>query len=182
MECLSLSKACICLSSRIGSKFAISEALPSDNILASRTPRSKPSVWPDRPTTGLRTFRLYSPSFARNQSVIRATFAKQDGVNAGYDPKGSPAKRPPHFTVYQPQLTWIASIANRGIGGALGARQTVLYGFSIAYLVAPGTFDSVHVAEFVAGLPDAAKYAGKALLAAPLSFTASTRSVTWPGI
>ncbi|KAJ7115043.1 hypothetical protein C8R44DRAFT_881074 [Mycena epipterygia] len=39
----------------------------------------------------------------------------------------------------------------------------VLYGFSLAYLVAPDTFDSVHVAEFVAGLPDAAKYAARVL-------------------
>lgn len=48
--------------------------------------------------------------------------------------------------------------------------DTVLYGFSIAYLVAPGTFDSVHVVEFVAGLPDAVKYGGKALLALPFTF------------
>lgn len=47
---------------------------------------------------------------------------------------------------------------------------SVLYGFSIAYLVAPGTFDSVHVVEFVAGLPEAVKYAGKVILAAPFAF------------
>lgn len=46
----------------------------------------------------------------------------------------------------------------------------VLYGFSIAYLVAPGTFDSAHVVEFVAGLPEVVKYAGKAILAAPFAF------------
>jgi succinate dehydrogenase (ubiquinone) cytochrome b560 subunit len=46
----------------------------------------------------------------------------------------------------------------------------VLYGFSLAYLFVPGTFDSVHVVEFVAGLPDGVKYAGKALLAAPFAF------------
>ncbi|KAJ7238029.1 hypothetical protein C8J57DRAFT_1087158, partial [Mycena rebaudengoi] len=56
--------------------------------------------------------------------------------------------RAPHFTIYQPQLTWIVSIANRAICAALGA---LLYGF------APGTFDSVHVA-----LPAGVKYAGKA--------------------
>lgn len=48
--------------------------------------------------------------------------------------------------------------------------DAVLYGFSLAYLVAPGTFDSVHVIEFVAGLPDAVKYAGKTLLALPFTF------------
>ena len=46
----------------------------------------------------------------------------------------------------------------------------MLYGFSLAYLVAPGTFDSVHVVDFVTGLPDAAKFAGKALLALPFTF------------
>lgn len=48
--------------------------------------------------------------------------------------------------------------------------EIVLYGFSLAYLIAPGTFDSTHVVEFVAGLPDAVKYAGKAILAAPFAF------------
>ena len=47
---------------------------------------------------------------------------------------------------------------------------TVLYGFSLAYLVAPGTFDSAHVIEFVGTLPDAVKIAGKAILAAPFAF------------
>jgi succinate dehydrogenase (ubiquinone) cytochrome b560 subunit len=46
----------------------------------------------------------------------------------------------------------------------------VLYGFSIAYLVAPGTFDSAHVVEFISGLPEGVKYAGKAILAAPFAF------------
>ncbi|KAJ7798205.1 SDHC, cytochrome b subunit of succinate dehydrogenase [Mycena olivaceomarginata] len=63
----------------------------------------------------------------------------------------------PHFTIYQPQITWIASIANRVTGGALSA---LLYGFSLA----------VHVVEFVGTLPDTVKYAGKALLAAPFAF------------
>ncbi|KAJ7278146.1 hypothetical protein C8J57DRAFT_1060242, partial [Mycena rebaudengoi] len=70
----------------------------------------------------------------------------------------------PHFTIYQPQ---IASIANRATGGALSA---LLCGFALAYLVAPGTFDSVHVVEFVGALPAGVKYAGKALLAAPFAF------------
>jgi succinate dehydrogenase (ubiquinone) cytochrome b560 subunit len=35
-------------------------------------------------------------------------------------------KRPssPHFTIYQPQLTWLSSIANRATGGALSARMS----------------------------------------------------------
>lgn len=46
----------------------------------------------------------------------------------------------------------------------------VLYGFSLAYLVAPDTFDSTHIVSFVSGLPEYVKYAGKAILAAPFAF------------
>ena len=46
----------------------------------------------------------------------------------------------------------------------------MLYGYFLAYLAVPGTLDSASVVEFVAGLPDAAKYAGKAILAAPFAF------------
>ncbi|KAI0328288.1 succinate dehydrogenase cytochrome b560 subunit [Cubamyces sp. BRFM 1775] len=73
----------------------------------------------------------------------------------------------PHFTIYQPQLTWIGSIANRVTGAGL---SVLLYGYALAYLVAPGTFDSTHVIEFIGGLPDALKYAGKAILAAPFAY------------
>ena len=57
----------------------------------------------------------------------------------------------------------------------------VLYGFSIAYLVAPGTFDSTHVVEFIAGLPEGAKYAGKLVLAAPFAFHSlnGLRHLSW---
>jgi len=47
---------------------------------------------------------------------------------------------------------------------------TVLYGFSLAYLFAPGSFDSASIVEVVTGLPDAVKYAGKVILAAPFAF------------
>ncbi|KAH7097248.1 cytochrome b560 subunit of succinate dehydrogenase [Auriculariales sp. MPI-PUGE-AT-0066] len=81
-------------------------------------------------------------------------------------------KRPstPHFTIYQPQLTWVASIVNRGTGVAL---SVLLYGFSIAYVVAPYAgmpFDSTAVVETVHQLPEWVKYAGKTLLAAPFAF------------
>ena len=46
----------------------------------------------------------------------------------------------------------------------------MLYGYALAYLVAPTTFDSTHVIEFIAGMPDAVKYAGKFILAAPFAF------------
>jgi len=84
----------------------------------------------------------------------------------------------PHFTIYQPQLTWLGSIANRVTGVGL---SVLLYGFSLAYLVAPGTFDSTHVVEFISGLPDAAKYAGKAILAASFAFHSwnGLRHLSW---
>jgi succinate dehydrogenase (ubiquinone) cytochrome b560 subunit len=61
------------------------------------------------------------------------------------------------------------------------SQYPVLYGFSLAYLFAPGTFDSTHVVEFVAGLPDAAKYAGKTILAAPFAFHSwnGLRHLSW---
>lgn len=96
-------------------------------------------------------------------------------------------KRPssPHFTIYQPQLTWIGSIANRVTGVGLSVRtwifnlrcksftelyMLVLYGYAIAYLVAPTTFDSAHVIEVVAGLPDVVKLSAKTILAAPFAY------------
>ncbi|KAJ6492573.1 SDHC, cytochrome b subunit of succinate dehydrogenase [Mycena vitilis] len=130
---------------------------------------------------------LFSSSLARNQSLIRTTLAKRAVQTESLPPAASVEilnkqrlLRPssPHMTIYEPQLTWIASIANRMTGGALSA---LLYGFSLAYLVAPGTFDSVHVVEFVGGLPDAVKYAGKALLAAPFAFHSlnGLRHLSW---
>ncbi|THH33392.1 hypothetical protein EUX98_g714 [Antrodiella citrinella] len=73
----------------------------------------------------------------------------------------------PHFTIYQPQLTWIGSIANRVTGAGL---SVLLYGYALAYLVAPETFSSVQIVDLVSTLPDAIKYAGKVILAAPFAF------------
>lgn len=46
----------------------------------------------------------------------------------------------------------------------------MLYGYALAYLVAPETFTSANVIELVHGLPEAVKYAGKTILAAPFAF------------
>jgi len=73
----------------------------------------------------------------------------------------------PHFTIYQPQLTWVSSIANRFTGVGL---SVLMYGYFLAYLAAPGTFDSVHVLEVISGLPEAVKYSAKVILAAPFAF------------
>ncbi|KAJ3875746.1 SDHC, cytochrome b subunit of succinate dehydrogenase [Lentinula edodes] len=122
---------------------------------------------------------------ARNhvlRTVIRSSIIKRSVQTQSLKPEDGTTilntqrlQRPssPHFTIYEPQLTWIGSIFNRVTGVGLGF---LLYGFSLAYLVAPGTFDSTHVIEFVGGLPDVVKYAGKFILALPFTFH------SWNGI
>ncbi|KLO17631.1 SDHC, cytochrome b subunit of succinate dehydrogenase [Schizopora paradoxa] len=87
----------------------------------------------------------------------------------------------PHMTIYQPQLTWVLSIFNRGTGVAL---SVLLYGFSVAYVAAPLAgipFTGADVVNFVAGMPDAVKVAGKLVLAAPFSLHAwnGLRHLSW---
>ncbi|KAF8885492.1 SDHC, cytochrome b subunit of succinate dehydrogenase [Infundibulicybe gibba] len=129
----------------------------------------------------------FTPQIAKRQLVSRVVLPKR-AVQTQSLPASASVDilnkqrllRPssPHFTIYQPQLTWLGSIVNRATGGALSA---LLYGFSIAYLIAPGTFDSVHIVEFVSGLPDVVKYAGKTLLAAPFAFHSlnGLRHLSW---
>lgn len=59
--------------------------------------------------------------------------------------------------------------------------RAVLYGYALAYLAAPETFSSANVIELVHGLPEAVKYAGKVILAAPFSFHAfnGLRHLSW---
>ncbi|KAG2345370.1 cytochrome b subunit of succinate dehydrogenase, Sdh3p [Suillus weaverae] len=118
----------------------------------------------------------FAPVIGRNRIALRTLIPKRGVQIQSLPPSASEEilnaqrlKRPssPHFTIYQPQLTWLSSIANRATGGALSA---LLYGFSLAYLVAPDTFTSVNIVEFVAGLPDYVKYTGKLILAAPFTF------------
>ena len=47
---------------------------------------------------------------------------------------------------------------------------TVLYGYALAYLASPEIFASANVIELIHGLPEAVKYAGKVILAAPFSY------------
>ncbi|TFK21462.1 succinate dehydrogenase cytochrome b560 subunit [Coprinopsis marcescibilis] len=137
-------------------------------------------------SSALRTV-AFAPRTLRNQVVLRNGISRRFVQTESLTPTANidilnkqRLKRPssPHFTIYQPQLTWIASIANRVTGAGL---SVLLYGFSIAYLIAPGTFDSVHVVDFVHGLPEAVKYAGKFILAAPFSFHAinGLRHLAW---
>ncbi|OBZ72150.1 Succinate dehydrogenase cytochrome B subunit, mitochondrial [Grifola frondosa] len=126
------------------------------------------------------------PRYARNLAV-RSVFPKRTIQTTSLPPSASQEilnqqrlRRPssPHFTIYQPQLTWLSSIANRVTGSGLGV---LLYGYALAYLVAPSVFDSAHVIEVVAGLPDIVKYAGKTILAAPFAFHSlnGLRHLSW---
>ncbi|KAH7884660.1 SDHC, cytochrome b subunit of succinate dehydrogenase [Phlebopus sp. FC_14] len=119
---------------------------------------------------------------ARNQVALRSALTRRGVQTQSLPPSASEGilnqqrlKRPssPHFTIYQPQLTWVGSIANRVTGAALSA---LLYGFSLAYLVVPGTFDSESIVQFVAGTPEYVKIACKFILAAPFAFH------SWNGI
>ncbi|KAF9230322.1 SDHC, cytochrome b subunit of succinate dehydrogenase [Melanogaster broomeanus] len=117
-----------------------------------------------------------APRSARNHVALRSAIARRGVQTQSLPPAAADEilntqrlKRPssPHLTIYQPQLTAILSIGNRIAGAAL---SVLLYGFSLAYLAAPGTFDSAHVVEFVAGMPEYVKTAGKLVLAAPFTF------------
>ncbi|PWN53337.1 hypothetical protein IE53DRAFT_384180 [Violaceomyces palustris] len=78
----------------------------------------------------------------------------------------------PHFTIYQPQLTWLGSIANRvtGVGLSVG-----MYAYAIAYLAGPHIglgefFASSHLVGLAATAPFWLKVALKAPLAAAFSY------------
>ncbi|KAI0346246.1 succinate dehydrogenase cytochrome b560 subunit [Trametopsis cervina] len=128
--------------------------------------------------TGLRhAFRQAALSSKSSQSqAVRTTIAKRSVQTQSLPPSAADKilneqrlKRPssPHFTIYQPQLTWVGSIANRITGTGL---SVLLYGYALAYLVAPETFASANVIELIHGLPEAVKYTGKTILAAPFAF------------
>lgn len=118
----------------------------------------------------------FSPKIARNQVALRSTFPKRSVQTQSLPPSASEQilnaqriKRPssPHFTIYQPQLTWLGSIANRVTGTGL---SVLLYGFSLAYLIAPSTFSTANIVETVQALPESVKIAAKTILAAPFAF------------
>ncbi|KAL7279463.1 succinate dehydrogenase cytochrome b560 subunit [Trametes coccinea BRFM310] len=127
------------------------------------------------------------PRHVARNPVLRNLFAKRSIQTESLPPTAQEQilnqqrlRRPssPHFTIYQPQLTWLGSIANRVTGAGL---SVLLYGYALAYLVAPTTFDSTHVIEFIAGLPDALKYTGKFILAAPFAYHSwnGLRHLSW---
>ncbi|KAJ7620747.1 SDHC, cytochrome b subunit of succinate dehydrogenase [Mycena polygramma] len=130
---------------------------------------------------------LLSPRLARNRSLLRTTLGKRSIETESLPPPPSVdilneqrLKRPmsPHLSIYKSQLTSVLSITNRGVGVALGV---LLYGFSVSFLAAPEIFAGPQIVELAGSLPDAAKYAGKALLAAPFAYHAlsGVRHLAW---
>ncbi|WAR58817.1 hypothetical protein PtB15_10B156 [Puccinia triticina] len=75
----------------------------------------------------------------------------------------------PHFTIYQPQLTWYSSIANRVTGCALSGG---FYAYALGYMALSGSIplDSDTVVQVVASSPEWAKVAGKAIVALPFTY------------
>ncbi|TIB66266.1 hypothetical protein E3P78_00092 [Wallemia ichthyophaga] len=76
----------------------------------------------------------------------------------------------PHFTIYQPQLTWFASIANRVTGVGLSAG---IYAFAIGYVTLPlagAGFDSQSLIEITQSAPVWLKALVKVPIAAAFSF------------
>ncbi|KAI8851157.1 hypothetical protein BC829DRAFT_127555 [Chytridium lagenaria] len=71
----------------------------------------------------------------------------------------------PHLTIYQPQLTWYMSAANRITGCAVGG---LIYLGGIWYVIAP--FNSATVATLVAGAPFLLTLLGKLAIAVPTAF------------
>ncbi|ORY32795.1 hypothetical protein BCR39DRAFT_521603 [Naematelia encephala] len=106
-------------------------------------------------TGTLPTLRTSSPGLLLAHRAIR--FASTQPVS-GPEEIGilnhQREKRPmsPHLAIYQPQLTWILSIANRGTGVAL---SSLLYAGALSYLFHPlvPAIDSAHLIQLVHDLP-----------------------------
>ncbi|CAO1623930.1 unnamed protein product [Jaminaea pallidilutea] len=78
----------------------------------------------------------------------------------------------PHMTIYQPQLTWIGSIANRVTGTGL---SVALYAYAIAFLGARYTghaevLSSPYLTQLVASAPFWLKLSLKAPIAAAFNY------------
>ncbi|KAJ7816506.1 hypothetical protein B0H14DRAFT_3475287 [Mycena olivaceomarginata] len=110
---------------------------------------------------------LFSPSLARNPSLIRTTFAKRAVQTESLPPSAAVdilnkqrLLRPssPHFTIY-PAADNLDRVDRQP--RHRGRAQRFAVWLLPRVPLRPGTFDSVHVVEF---------YAGKALLAAPFAF------------
>ncbi|KAJ7266747.1 hypothetical protein C8J57DRAFT_1068684 [Mycena rebaudengoi] len=152
-----------CLYSRARARFAtVQDALLSCSRYSYHSPNISICLLADARSQHVARSTLIRSTFAKRTVQTESTTASASAEILSKQRFLRPSS--PQFTIYQPQ---IASIADHATGGALSA---MLYAFALAYLVAPGIFDSVPVVEFVTVLPEGVKYVGKAVLAEPFAF------------
>ncbi|KAF8249853.1 cytochrome b560 subunit of succinate dehydrogenase [Wilcoxina mikolae CBS 423.85] len=93
-------------------------------------------------------------------------------------------KRPiaPHLSIYQPQLTWYSSAANRITGVALSG---AIYAYFAAYAAAPLVgwqgLDTASIAEVFGSFPEPVKIGIKSAIALPFTYHSwnSLRHLVW---
>jgi succinate dehydrogenase (ubiquinone) cytochrome b560 subunit len=129
----------------------------------------------------LQSFPPLQPQLTTSSSA--ATSTKTTAAEAHSLLLSQRLKRPiaPHLSIYQPQLTWILSSANRITGVLLSGS---FYLFGIGYAIAPWVglhLESSTIAASLAALPVAAKLALKGTLAFPFAFHAfnGCRHLIW---
>ncbi|KAE8266979.1 hypothetical protein A4X09_0g5370 [Tilletia walkeri] len=118
-----------------------------------------------------------SSSLLRQQLSIRSSSTKtvslsQDESLELLNKQRSLRPTSPHLTIYQPQLTWYGSIANRVTGVGL---SVLMYGWALSYLAAPyigldTVLSSAYLAEFASHMPFWLKTTVKAPLAIAASY------------
>ncbi|PWW73139.1 cytochrome b560 subunit of succinate dehydrogenase [Tuber magnatum] len=142
-----------------------------------------------RSSARLTAYALPKPFFIARNSLVASQFRRTTTSASAFTQIVSPddahsilvarrKQRPisPHLSIYQPQLTWYGSAANRITGSVLSVGA---YGFFAAYAVAPAFgwhFDSATIAAAFSGLPVAAKFGIKFAVALPFSYH------SWNGI
>ncbi|KIS67951.1 uncharacterized protein UMAG_11744 [Mycosarcoma maydis] len=131
---------------------------------------------PAMPTMALRSAlttspRMVSTSSKSNAAAQTTKLTQQQNLDLLNQQR---AQRPssPHFTIYQPQITWLLSIINRITGTGL---SVLLYAYFAAYAGYPlfgsaEALSSASLTDFVATLPAWFKTAVKAPLALAFSF------------
>ncbi|KAK9718099.1 hypothetical protein K7432_005759 [Basidiobolus ranarum] len=98
----------------------------------------------------------------RNYSTSKSV-SQDKPLDSEYVKKHRPIS--PHFTIYQPQITWYGSIIHRitGVGFA-----TIFYAGMMTYAV--GDFNTAALISTVGSLPVGVKVAGKFILAWPFMY------------
>ncbi|CCX09740.1 hypothetical protein FPQ18DRAFT_333991 [Pyronema domesticum] len=131
----------------------------------------------------VRPSALLLPRAAVCQTRSAATTTKTSDAEAYSLLVEQRKKRPiaPHLSIYEPQLTWYMSAANRVTGVALAGS---FYLFGISYALSPYIgfhVESAAIAGAFATLPLAAKMAVKATFATPFVYHSMNglRHLTW---